>query len=142
MEIDPNDLIFAVVVSLITAGIIELIRRYRTFSLKQDIETLELEKTILEEMKKSSVEMNRVSFRGIFMCFLLIALANLHFALSAIWRGGELSLRSGTQVILWFFVFSMAFHWWRRYHSLKNYKQAVGRLDQRILEKRGKLDRR
>lgn len=141
MEIDPNDLIFAVVVSLITAGIIELIRRYKTFSLKQDIETLELEKNILEEMKKSSVEMNRVSFRGIFMCFFLIALANLHLSLSTILDVGVFSMRSGGQIILWFLVLLVAFHWWRRYHNLKNYKVAIGKLEQRILEKRGKLDK-
>jgi len=130
---DLKALVVGVFGGLIVIGLSKLLRAYRKRSLRDDIEFAEYEKNHLAEMKKSSVEMNRSSFRALFAVLMLMALANLlPRALDLIGLGAMSKMGDLMALFLWAMVVGLAAKFWRRYDKLKNYKEATAKLDEKL----------
>jgi hypothetical protein len=131
----------------VLGGLIVLIvgwgfRAYRRKQISEDIEFLEFEKKHLEAMKRSSIEMNRSAFSAGFFLLLLFGLANLLPRLLAYAGGGLISsLASLLTLVLWALFVGLCYKFWRRYDDLKNYKQAIIRIDRRLQNLQEKLTR-
>lgn len=84
-------------------------------------------------MKRSSVEMNRSSFRVLFTILILIALANLIPQLFK-FSGVILFSKIGDllSLILWALVLGLAINFWRRYENLRNFKESTSKLDKKL----------
>jgi hypothetical protein len=135
-------LFIGVLGGLIVLGISKAYRAYRVKSLKQDVELLEFEKKHLAEMKKSSVEMNRSSFRALFAVLMLIALANLiptFLSFTGLFRATILS--SAVSIVLWAMVFGLSVGFWRRYDNLKNFKEATKKIEEKLAKLRRKVEK-
>lgn len=137
---DLKTLLIGVLGGLMVLGIAKAYKSYRHKSVQEDIKFLEFEKKHLGEMKKSSVEMNRSSFRAIFALFLFIGLANLTPRLFDLINAEALSgLSSLVTIIIWAMFIGLCIKFWRRYENLKNFKEAMDKLDEKIEKLRGKL---
>ena len=130
---DLKALAIGVLGGLIVIWLSKLFRAYRKKSLRDDIEFVEYEKKHLAEMKRSSVEMNRSSFRALFAVLTFIALANLVPAVLRFAGIGVVS-KAGDFValMLWAFVLVLAIKFWRRYDNLKNFKEATAKLEEKL----------
>ncbi|TPW23754.1 hypothetical protein FH712_07405 [Marinobacter nauticus] len=137
---DLKTLFIGVLGGLMVLGIAKAYKSYRHKSVQEDIKFLEFEKKHLGEMKKSSVEMNRSSFRAIFALFLFIGLANLTPQIFDLINAEALSgLSSLVTMIIWAMFIGLCIKFWRRYENLKNFKEAMEKLDEKIEKLRGKL---
>jgi hypothetical protein len=138
---DFKSLLIGIVGGLIVLLIAKLFRAYQRKSILQDIEILEFEKKHLEDMKRSSVEMNRSSFRALFAVLMFVALANLipmMFNFSKMIF--SLNIPELFSFFLWAFVFALSAKFWRRYDDLKNFKEATQRIDDKLSKLRAKVD--
>ncbi len=130
---DIKTLAIGVLGGLIVIGLSKILRAYQKKTLRDDIEFVEYEKNHLAEMKRSSVEMNRSSFRALFAVFIFIALANLIpslfriIGIDAISKAGEM-----VALILWVMVLVLAIKFWQRYDNLKNFKEATAKLEEKL----------
>ena len=130
---DLKSLSIGVLGGLIVLGLSKLYRAYRKKNLREDIEFVEYEKKHLAEMKRSSVEMNRSSFRALFAVLMLIALANLvPSLLIAVGIGFVSKIGAVINPFLWGAVFVLALKFWRRYDNLKNFKEATAQMDEKL----------
>lgn len=136
---DVKSFILGVVASLAAVLIVKCLSRYNRYSLKQDIETLELERKCLEEMKRSSVEMNRNSFKCLFLLLSLMALAQLVPLFSQLVFKNDRSIETFVSLVIWGIVCGGSLYLWKRYEKLKNYKASITKLDNRIEQKKQKL---
>lgn len=128
---DFKSLIIGVFGGLIVLVISKLFREYRKRSVRDDIEFLEYEKNHLQQMKKSSVEMNRSSFRALFAVLMFIALANLVPRVLDIFGINDLII-DFLGLLLWGFVFGFSIKFWHRYDNLKNYKEATAKIEDKL----------
>ena len=129
-------IIGGIIVLLITTAF----KKFRTKTINDDIEFLEFEKKHLAEMKRSSVEMNRSSFRDLFALLFLIGLANLIFVIYFIADTDALKTTAAfLSIIIWSVFIGLSLKVWRRYENLKNYKEAVKKLQERIEGLKNKL---
>lgn len=130
---DLKALAIGVFGGLIVIGLSKIFRSYQKMSLQDDIELIEYEKNHLAEMKRSSIEMNRSSFRSLFTVLMLIALAKI---VPAIFQFTDIGIICKTgeviALILWTGVLALAIKYWRRYDNLKNFKQATAKLDEKL----------
>lgn len=102
---DLRTLVTGVAGGLIVLVIAGGFRAYRRKSISEDIKFLEYEKSHLEAMKRSSVEMNRSSFRTVFFLLFLLGLANLMPKLFSYLPAGAMSsLGSLLTLFIWVFV--------------------------------------
>lgn len=137
---DVRTLFIGVLGGLMVLGIAKAYKLYLHKSVLEDIKFLEFEKKHLSEMKRSSVEMNRSSFRAIFALFLFIGLANLIPRIFSFINAEALSgLSSFLTMNIWAMFVVLCIKFWRRYENLKNFKEAMDRLDQKLEKLRGKL---
>lgn len=137
---DVKTLFIGVLGGLMVLGIAKAYKLYRHKSVQEDIKFLEFEKKHLGEMKRSSVEMNRSSFRAIFALFLFVGLANLIPRIFDFINAEALSgLSSLVTLIIWAMFVGLCIKFWRRYENLKNFKEAMDKLDKKIEKLRGKL---
>lgn len=137
---DVKTLFIGVLGGLMVLGIAKAYKSYRHKSVQEDIKFLEFEKKHLGEMKRSSVEMNRSSFRAIFALFLFIGLANQTPLIFDLINAEALSgLSSLVTMIIWAMFIGLCIKFWRRYENLKNFKEAMDKLDEKIEKLRGKL---
>lgn len=133
---DIKELIIGIVGSIIIWFGTSFIKSIRKKSLKDDIEMIDLELEILERMKRSSVEMNRASFRGLYGLFFLFGLLNAIPAafdwlnIPALFHIEHLII-----LTLWATFSGIAFIWWQRHDNLKHYSKAVERLEEKKLKK-------
>ena len=137
---DWKNLLIGIIGGLIVLGISQIYNIYKKKSIKSDIEFLEFEKKHLEEMKRSSIEMNRSSFRAIFAIFMFIGLANVipnSFALTNI--NAFIVAGSFLEVFLWAIIMWLSIGFWRRYDNLKNYKEAIEKIDKKVIKLQDKL---
>lgn len=137
MESDIRSLLIGIVGGLIVLAIVKIFKTYQRKSIKDDIEMLEYEKEHLAEMKNSSVEMSRSSFRSIFMLFIFLGSANL---IPSLFTLTNLSIGSFMSVVLWGMMIALSVRFWRRYDNLKNYKDAVEKIDKKLTSLREKLN--
>lgn len=135
---DLKALMIGVFGGLIVLGLSKAFRAYRKKSLIEDIEFTEFEKNHLAEMKRSSVEMNRSSFRAIFVVLIFIALANL--LPSVLELSGAAEVGNFIAIFLWFMVLVFTITFYKRYDSLKKFKEATARLDVKLDKLRAKYD--
>ena len=130
---DLKALLIGVLGGLIVIGLSRLYRVYRKKNLREDIEFVEYEKNHLTEMKRSSVEMNRSSFRGLFAVLMLFALANLLPAFfNVIGIGVITKIGEVINLFIWGAVFILALRFWRRYENLKNFKEATTKMGEKL----------
>lgn len=137
---DVRTLFIGVLGGLIVLGIAKAYKLYRHKSIQEDIKFLEFEKMHLGEMKRSSVEMNRSSFRAIFALFLFIGLANLTPRIFGFINAEALSgLASFLTMIIWAVFVGLCIKFWRRYENLKEFKESMDKFDEKLEKLRGKL---
>lgn len=136
---DLKSLMIGIIGGLIVIGMSKLYKAYRKKSILEDIEFLEYEKRHLEEMKRSSVEMNRSSFRSVFALFLLIGIANLAQIVFSLINVEVLAgLFDFLTLAIWATFVGLCIKLWRRYDNLKNYNEAIAIMNERLV----KLQRR
>jgi hypothetical protein len=137
---DLRSLFIGVLGGLIVWLIIWTIKRYLKKSLLNDIELLEFEKEHLQAMKRSSVEMNRSSFRAVFALFLIFGIASITpHIFSFISPNALSSLSSFFSVVFWGMFIGVSAKLWQRYDNLKNYKEAVIKIDVKLAKLQSKL---
>jgi hypothetical protein len=138
---DLKSLAIGVLGGLIIIGLTKLFRAYRKKSLRDDIEFAEYEKNHLAAMKRSSVEMNRSSFRALFAVLMVMALANL---VPLVFQVLELGLIARfvnfIDLLLWAIALGLAVKFWRRYDNLKHFKEATAKLDEKLELLRSKYE--
>jgi hypothetical protein len=137
---DLRSLFIGVLGGLIVLGIVKTYNLYKIKSIREDIKFLEFEKNHLSEMKRSGVEMNRISFRAIFALFFLMGLANLTpklFTLADAEAAPGISLL--ITMIIWAIFIGLCIKFWRRYDNLKNFKDTISRIDTKLENLRDKL---
>ena len=133
-----TEILYGAIGSLITVLIIKIITLFHQKTIRDDISFLEYEKEHLAEMKRSSVAMNRSSFRAIFLVLFLIGLANVvHnlFKLAAFSETTSLFF----SMALWMLVAAVSLKFFRRYEHLKNYKEYVKNSDIKLKKLNSKV---
>jgi len=103
----------------------------RLWYLKEDIDNLQFERNHLEEIKRSSVAMNRSAFRGVFfllgllgvaqVCELVLPLLDIHATFI------KLIVAS-----YWLLIAMIGFSRSERYGKLSNYEESIQALDQKL----------
>lgn len=129
-EADLKALVIGLVGMLIGAVIRGLWRRYQQKSIKEDIELLKWERQHLEEIKRSSVEMSRSAFRSVFMLAFIAAVGqtvHLLFSFAGIANIGLL-----VAMAVWAMAAALAFKFFSRYDGLKNYKDSLAKIDEKL----------
>jgi Na+/H+ antiporter NhaD/arsenite permease-like protein len=130
---DLKTLLLGIAGGLLVLAISKAYRAYRRKSIQDDISFTEYEKKHLEEMKRSSVEMNRSSFRALFALCLLIGLANLIPMFLKFVNAEKLSeISSLISLVIWSVFVGLSIKFWRRYDNLKNYKEATRKMDEKL----------
>lgn len=137
---DIKTLIIGVIGGLLVLLISKAINSYRLKSLKDDINFLELEKRHLEEMKRSSIEMNRSAFRSIFSLLFFIGLANFIPRVLLLINAPAFNVIADylTALIWGLFVF-LSLKFWQRYDNLKNYKAAINKIEEKLEKLNNKI---
>jgi len=137
---DIKTLIIGILGGVVVLALSKAYRAYRIKTLKQDIEFLEFEKNHLAEMKRSSVERNRSSFRALFAVLMFIALANflpILFSLAGLFQSGHFNMF--VNLILWGMVLGLSGKFWRRYDNLKNFKEATQKMEEKLARLKEKI---
>ncbi|EGR2554648.1 hypothetical protein DX887_02545 [Vibrio alginolyticus] len=139
-QMDIKSIFIGILSSLIVVVAVALYKRSRVKSLKDDIELIDFEIEQLGKIRKSSVEMSRSSFKGIFALFFLFGLANLiPIAFDLAGLSNVLHIPQIASLTLWSAFVGVAYRWWKRYENLKNYKEAIAQLESKRLVKESKL---
>jgi len=137
---DLRTLTIGIFGGLIVLLIATAFKKFRIKTINDDIEFLEFEKKHLAEMKRSSVEMNRSSFRALFALLFLLGLANLIFVIYFIADTDTLKTTAAfLSIMVWAVFIGLSLKVWRRYENLKSYKEAVKKLEERIERLKNKL---
>jgi F0F1-type ATP synthase membrane subunit a len=134
---DLKSLAIGIVGAFIVLAITKIYRAYHRKTIRDDIEFVEYEKQHLESMKKSSVEMNRSSFRAIFSLFLLVALANLIPAFFSAISSSLDEVASLFAIAIWSLIIGLCYKFQQRYDNLKNYKEASKKLETKLIKLAG-----
>lgn len=137
-----KSLLIGIVGTLIVMAGVRFIKARRRKMLKGDIELIEFELDSLRKMKRSSVEMNRASFRGVFALLLIFSVANV-ISHSLDWLNIPM-LRDFKYILVigtWGASTGVAWIWWQRYGNLKNYLEAVKRLQSKKEKKEVSLSK-
>ncbi|GHZ35620.1 membrane protein [Vibrio cholerae] len=139
---DLKNLLIGIIGTLIVTWGSKFFKNQHRKSLEDDISLIDLELKALENMKRSSIEMSRVSFRGLYTLLFLFGLANI-ITLVFDWLGypSLVHLRYILLVVIWFLFTTTALMWWKRYDNLKNYADAVKRLENKKAKKEAYLQR-
>lgn len=139
---DVKALLIGISGGLVVLALSKVYRGFRKRSIQDDIRFLEFERQHLEEMKRSSVELNRSSFRAIFALFLFIGLSNLSTIFFAVIDPVALSgVSSLFNLLIWAMFVGLCIKFWRRYDNLKNYKEATRKMNERLETLQDKLDK-
>ncbi|NOI58909.1 hypothetical protein [Vibrio coralliilyticus] len=137
---DIKSLLIGILGTVIVMLVVAVYKKSRAKSLKDDIDLIDFEIEHLGKIRKSSVEMSRSSFRGIFAMFFLFGLANLiPIAFDLAGLGDLLRIPQMVSLILWSAFVGVAYRWWKRYDNLKNYQEAIAKFESKRLTKEAKL---
>ncbi|EGR4437047.1 hypothetical protein DDN22_18595, partial [Vibrio cholerae] len=137
---DVKSLLIGILGTVIVMFVVAVYKKSRAKSLKDDIDLIDFEIEHLGKIRKSSVEMSRSSFKGIFAMFFLFGLANLiPLAFDLVGLGNLFRIPQITSLILWSAFVGVAYRWWKRYDNLKNYQEAIAKLESQKLVKETKL---
>ncbi|KPA51841.1 hypothetical protein VT25_17245 [Photobacterium leiognathi subsp. mandapamensis] len=135
-----KSLLIGIIGTLIVMAGVRFIKDRRKKTLKGDIEFIDLELESLSKMKRSSVEMNRASFRGVFALLFLFSIANaISYTLDWLNIPMLRDLKYILVVVTWGSSAGIAWIWWKRYDNLKNYAEAVKRLQSKKEKKEAVL---
>ncbi|EHU4934756.1 hypothetical protein KY890_004177 [Vibrio vulnificus] len=137
---DLKSLLIGILGTVIVMFVVAVYKKSRAKSLKDDIDLIDFEIEHLGKIRKSSVEMSRSSFKGIFAMFFLFGLANLiPLAFDLAGLGNLFRIPQIASLILWSAFVGVAYRWWKRYDNLKNYQEAIAQLESKRLVKEAKL---
>ncbi|SIS88400.1 hypothetical protein [Neptunomonas antarctica] len=142
MELGPEDA-KALIIGLV-GGVIVLAghgyyKKFERSNILSDIEILTYEKEHLEGMKRSSVEMNRVSFRAIFALLMIFSFAEgvPHFVRLVESAGS--AYYSLVSLFVWATAGGISYKYFKRLNDLKSMKSALERIDGKIEKLNSKL---
>lgn len=121
-----------VIASLTVLFIHHLYKRTRKKNLLEEKDFLEWEKSHLELIKRSSVALNRSSFNAIFRTIFLIGLAQFIPALIIFINPEFTRFAYFTNAVFWLMVVSLSFHFFKRFDKLKNYKESIEEINQKL----------
>ncbi|CCN33712.1 membrane hypothetical protein [Vibrio nigripulchritudo SO65] len=139
-ETDLKSLLMGILGTVIVMVATAAYKKTRAKALRDDIDLIDFEIEHLGKIRKSSVEMSRSSFKGIFAMFFLFGLVNLiPIAFELIGFGNYLRISQVASLILWFTFVLLAYRLWKRYDNLKNYQEAIAQLESKRLIKEAKL---
>jgi len=128
-----NSLAIGVAGGLIVLGVQKVWRIYHRKSIKDDIELLGLERKHLEEMKRSSVEMNRSAFRSIFLLFAVVCLANIFpLFITAVNQETSFGISIMLTLVFWAAALGLSLKFFKRYDNLKNFSEAIKKIDVKL----------
>lgn len=137
---DLKSLVIGIFGTLIVMAVVAGFKRTRIKSLRDDITFIDFEIEQLSKIRKSSVEMNRSSFKGIFAMFFLFGLANLiPLAFELAGLENIFHIPQIASLALWSAFVGVAYRWWKRYDNLKNYQETIAQLESRKIENEEKL---
>jgi Cu/Ag efflux pump CusA len=134
VELILFSLAMSVIGGLITLWIVYIYNKNRQAKLRTDREYLLIEKEVLQSMQKSSVQLNRISFRSVFAILVIFAFG---FSVQAfeklLYQSTPMNIafrviELGTFVICMF----TAARCHKRYDHLKDMKSALDGLDKKI----------
>ncbi|NOI03376.1 hypothetical protein F0241_20045 [Vibrio kanaloae] len=139
---DMKSLIIGIVGTLIVMFGVRIFNAHRRKSLKDDIDLIELELQVLDKMKRSSVEMNRASFRGLYALLFLFGISNV-IEITFDWLNVPAleHIKHILSFTVWAAFIALAWIWWDRYENLKNYPVAVKRLNEKKAKKEVSLSK-
>ena len=138
---DFRALIIGILGGLIVLGIRALYKSFQKTTIRQDIEFWEYEKNHLSEMKRSSVEMNRSTFNGLFGILMFMALAHLIPNIALAVDLHQPRMIALIQTMVWGVVLGLSMKYAKRYYNLKNYKEALEGMDNKLLKLRAKIEK-
>ncbi len=139
-DTDLKSLLIGILGTVIVMATVAAYKKTRAKSLRDDIDLIDFEIEHLGKIRKSSVEMSRSSFKGIFSMFFLFGLANLiPIAFDLADLGNFLHIPQISSLVLWSAFVGVAYRWWKRYDNLKNYQEAIAQLESKRLAKEAKL---
>ena len=134
-------LLIGILGGFLVLGISKFHKSYRRKSIKEEIQDLEYEKELLTNMKRSSVELTRSSFRFIFAVFMFFALANLVPSLFTLLEDPIFNkVARFFEIFFWACSFSLSLLFWRRYDDLKNFESTSNKLDEKIEKLKSKIE--
>lgn len=115
-------------------------QKHKKRKIKEDIDLLEWEKNHLGGMKRSSVEMNRSSFKALFAVLMLMSIANLIPKFFILIGLDSFMLTKVAECAAWLLAFMLAQKFWKRYDDIKNYKDYICKIEKKIEDLKEKLD--
>ncbi len=136
-----NNIVSGVISGILVVLIFKAITSYHQKTIRDDIKNFEFEKKHLAEMKRSSVEMNRSSFRAIFLVLLLVSMANITPNLLDLVDLPSKFVKL-ISMSLWSLVGAVSIKFYRRYEHLKYYKDYVKNIDIKLEKLKSKANKR
>jgi len=137
---DIKSIIIGIISGLLVIYIHSIYKKHKIRKIKDEIDLLEWEKSHIERMRRSSIEMSRSSFKALFIVLMFMSLANLIPEFFNLIGLGSIMLTKIVSLIAWLLVFLLAQKFWKRYDDIKNYKEYIGKTEKKIEDLRGKLD--
>ena len=125
------EILYSVIGGVITVVLIKGFTYFHQKTIRDDIKFLELEKEHMAEMKRSSISMNRSSFRAVFLVLFLIGVANV---VPNLFKLADFSEKTSLflSMSLWMLAAAVSLKFFRRYGHLKDYKEYIKNTDQRL----------
>lgn len=137
-DVTPGGVLTGLIVSAVGWLILSGIKAYKRWRIQDEIETLELERKHLEEIKKSSTALNRSAFRGIFFGLMLIGIASAAGVILPLLQIAH-GVIAGLVVICWLFLAMLGFVFFQRYKKLSNFAEAMKDIEDRTEKLKSKL---
>ena len=140
-DITIGGVVTGVIGTAVSFAIASGFKAYQRWNINDDIAMLQLERKHLEEIKKSSVAMNRSAFRSVFLILTLMAIAQAADAISDLIPGAQWP-KVALVTVPWLLVVIAGVTYLRRYDNLRNYEQSILEIDSKLVkleEKRQKL---
>lgn len=119
------------IVGLFVVVIVSIFNRLRKSQIKQDIESLELDKQLINAMNKSSSEANRMGFRSVAALFLVLFASLIAQSTYEVLKDG-LAFFSVLSLAFQAIGFAISIRIWRRYEDLADIESANQRINKKI----------
>lgn len=123
-------LIVGIIGTLITSWILAKMRSYNDKEVEKNIANFSAQRKTLDVMNASVYELNRLSFKAIFVLLFLFGCANVAPVLvDAIFADGLSSAKAWVSIFFWWLFLLFTLVYLKRDHQLANYPDAIKKLE-------------